>query len=168
MIIGFTGTQQGMTRYQKEYLVEILKLKGCSELHHGDCIGADNQAATIALDNGVTQFVVHPPLHDYKRAYWMNEKKARMELFVGYHEISSNNSISVRVKWMEPYKYLERNKHIVESTALMIAAPKEHTHSLRSGTWATIRYAWKTKRDIIIIPPIERPDDDWYKISEEN
>jgi hypothetical protein len=56
---------------------------------------------------------------------------------------------------VEPY--LERNKRIVDNVTLLIATPKEFHHTLRSGTWSTIRYAWKKKIDVVIIPPIERP-----------
>jgi hypothetical protein len=42
MIIGFTGTRYGMTDKQKSSLQSILsKLETITEVHHGDCIGAE-------------------------------------------------------------------------------------------------------------------------------
>jgi hypothetical protein len=48
---------------------------------------------------------------------------------------------------------LERNKHIVHNCGWLIAAPKEDSETLRSGTWATIRYARKLRRPITIVFP---------------
>jgi hypothetical protein len=40
-----------------------------------------------------------------------------------------------------PKPYLNRNRHIVRETALLIAVPNELTEQPRSGTWSTVRYA---------------------------
>lgn len=45
--------------------------------------------------------------------------------------------------------YLERNKDIAnEGIDGLIAAPSGWVEELRSGTWATVRYARKLKRTI--------------------
>ena len=153
MKIGFTGTQRGMTQFQKDYLIEILKLKECTEFCHGDCIGSDAESNQVALNIGIKIFTIFPPIITKKRAYCFNPNK-----------LNRNNEwylypSGIRVRWMPEDKYLERNKHIVDNVSWMIACPKEHEHSVRSGTWATIRYAWKTKKGITIIPPIDRGND---------
>jgi len=49
--------------------------------------------------------------------------------------------------------YLARNHFIVAYSEELVAAPKSNKEELRSGTWATIRYARKRKRMVTIIYP---------------
>lgn len=174
MLIGFTGTQSGMTLWQKEQLLIRLRDLGCTEFVHGDCIGADEEANTIAYALGIQFFTIHPPLHDYKRAYCFNKKKMyppTMQWVTLPTLKSMGNELlvtDIKVKWMEPYPYLTRNKHIVDSVSLILACPKEYRMSIRSGTWSTIRYAWKLKKDIIIIPPVDRPEEESNSNRSEN
>lgn len=130
MKIGFTGTQNGLTPEQQETLLSILKdeAKKGSEFHHGDCIGADSEAHTIARELGL-RIIIHPPRNRSKRAYCEGDKT------------------------LLAYTYLVRNHHIVDASEVLIACPKHYTEELRFGTWATIRYArLKNKRTIIIYP----------------
>lgn len=161
MLIGFTGTQSGMTAFQKHELKKILKMKECTEFMQGDCIGADEESVEEALNAGVRIFTVFPPDNTKKRAWTFDYDHVTKwnKLYTPYMDVVWNG-VSVKVKWMPVEAYLERNKRIVDTVSLMIAAPKEYVHTVRSGTWSTIRYAWKTKRDIIIIPPVERPLED--------
>lgn len=130
MRIGFTGTQQGMTENQKEELIRLLLSNDNSgEFHHGDCIGADEQAAHEAHRIGY-KICSHPPINPTKRAFFYYE-------YIRY----------------EPKDYLVRNCEIVDSCDLLIATPKEKEEQLRSGTWATIRYARKTGKPVEIIYP---------------
>ena len=48
---------------------------------------------------------------------------------------------------------LDRNHDIVERCDLLIATPHTVEEQLRSGTWATIRYARKVHRPHYIIRP---------------
>jgi len=52
-----------------------------------------------------------------------------------------------------PKPYLERNHNIVDESELLIACPKSKEEELRSGTWATVRYARKKGVRIILIYP---------------
>lgn len=131
MKTGFTGTQRGMTQEQKETLRGILAGRD-GEFHHGDCIGADAEAHDIAVEVGL-QPIIHPPDNPTKRAF----KQARPRITF--------------VRQAKPY--LERNHDIVDETIELIATPGEGTPQLRSGTWATIRYARKLKRMVTIIYP---------------
>ena len=126
--IGFTGTQQGMTDIQKLRLRTILQASQGTEFHHGDCMGADAEAHDIALELGLIP-VIHPPKNPSKRAF----KPATTIL--------------------PPKEYLDRNHNIVDGTQLLVACPKETEEQLRSGTWATIRYAKKTNKNRYIIFP---------------
>jgi len=114
--IGFTGTREGMTVAQRSALRQLIT--ECY-FHHGDCIGADAQAQEIAL-RSKCKVIIHPPDKAALRAYckgWTNR--------------------------CQPLPYLLRNEAIVECTELLIAAPESDSEVLRSGTWATIRYARK-------------------------
>jgi len=69
---------------------------------------------------------------------------------------------------MESRDYLERNRYIVDLTDMLIATPNTEYMVLRSGTWSTIRYAIKTKKEVITIYPsgfIEKIEWDLYEKS---
>lgn len=163
MIIGFTGSQSGMTKFQKDFVLKILQDYKCTEFVHGDCIGSDEEANKIALFVGITQFTIHPPDNLKKRAFCFDPNRESRKVITLTPWLSAG---AVRVRWHRPAPYLERNKKIVNSVELMIATPKEFHHTLRSGTWSTIRHAWHIKREIIIIPPIERPEEEGTKETE--
>ncbi len=133
MIFGFTGTKKGMTQRQRatvRYLFCELQL---TELHHGDCEGADRQAHNLAwLLNA--HLVIHLPSDEKLRAFC-----------AGAHEIRP------------ALPYLKRNGNIVEEGLDgLIAAPKDFIEPscLRGqGTWTTIGYARKMGRRIWIVRP---------------
>jgi hypothetical protein len=133
MIVGFTGTQDGMTPQQKQCFNTLLAYFKCDELHHGDCIGADADAHESGLDIAA-KIVIHPPNYASKRAFC--DKK----IFEG-----------VTIEVMPEKWYIDRNHDIVDASEVMIATPKEQEEQLRSGTWATIRYAKKLKKSLVII-----------------
>ena len=133
MEVGFTGTRSGMNEYQKigvHGVLRALKKHGHIEFHHGDCTGADEQSDEIAHDIGFT-VIIHPPINPKQRAYCKNAYEIRDEK-----------------------EYIDRNHDIVDETDILIAIPHEDTEIKRgSGTWATIRYAKKMKKPIVIIYP---------------
>ena len=67
-IVGFTGTQAGMSENQKMLWQRFLLEHGVEEVHHGDCIGADAEADAIAADLGIRR-AAHPCMIPGKRAY---------------------------------------------------------------------------------------------------
>jgi hypothetical protein len=46
---------------------------------------------------------------------------------------------------------LTRNRAIVAAVELLIAAPRSNTEELRSGTWATVRYAKKAGKPVVVL-----------------
>lgn len=68
MKVGFTGTQLGMTGFQIEELTKLLMATTITQFHHGDCIGADEQAHEIAKALGIP-VAIHPPINPSKRAF---------------------------------------------------------------------------------------------------
>ena len=134
MIYGFSGTERGMTSRQwntVRYLFHELKLM---HLHHGDCIGADEQAHKLAknlLRGGSAKVTIHPPDNPRLRAFCKDYDEIRPEL-----------------------PYLSRNSNIArDGVDGLIVTPLEFAEVIRSGTWATIRYARKLKRPIWLVLP---------------
>jgi len=136
--IGFTGTQEGMTISQKKSFLSVWQmiedeLGPIREFHHGDCIGADDEADDFAITMftraGIGTVVIHPPDVDTKRAWCVGDITEK------------------------PLPYLERNTEIVKACDVLIATPKEQEEVLRSGTWATIRRARKYNKKLAVIFP---------------
>lgn len=125
MIYGFTGTSRGMTTAQR--LTCLILFTDATIFHHGGCIGSDAEAHAICLTLHISAHV-HPC-----------------------------NIPSMRALLQEPFTIypprapLKRNHDIVDNTSTLIATPRTTYEVLRSGTWATIRYARKMKRKIIIV-----------------
>lgn len=126
--LGFTGTQEGMTRKQRHAVLELIRAIEPDEAHHGDCIGADKDFHHLMEGFEDVKIYVHPPLCDDKRAFC--------------------EGIILPAK-----DYLVRNQDIVRASTVLIATPKEYEEQVRSGTWATARYAWKANKPIHIVLP---------------
>lgn len=130
--IGFTGTQEIPASYQIQMLAEKLEEladgrdKGTYFLHHGDCIGADSIAHSLASSAGY-EIIVHPPINPVKRAFCK-----------GYH------------LQMPPRGYLDRNRDIVDASECLLAVPKGY-EEVRSGTWSTVRYAKKVGKPVHLL-----------------
>lgn len=131
MIVGFTGTRYGMTLKQKERLGEFLRGVGLTVFHHGDCVGADDEAASLVRANlaGV-RIVCHPPADGTHRAH-----------NTCHDEIRS------------PQSHFARNRSIVQASQLVVATPWESQWQSRGGTWYTVDYARKHNRTVHIIYP---------------
>lgn len=134
--VGFTGTQQGMTQYQKETLEREFRSLDFALFnewwfHHGDCIGADEEADKIARAWGA-KIWIHPPVNQSKRA---------------------NCGIRPNMDKIVPGRpYLQRNQHIVEWSDMLFACPAGEEKQ-RSGTWSTVRKARALGKDHMIIMP---------------
>jgi hypothetical protein len=129
MIIGITGSRDGMTLIQQQTFETIINknIHLIEEIHHGDCNGVDS--IVHHLYSGTIKMIVHPPTINTCRAYCQSD-------FI-----------------MPPLPYLDRNKQIVNNCNVIIAVPNTMTEVIRSGTWSTIRYAKKCKKTYLIIYP---------------
>lgn len=129
MKLGITATRSGQTRRQKRVVVWLFKEYYWSEFHHGDCLGGDEEGFNIAKAAGVRTFA-HPPINEKFRAFTKSDV-------------------------ILPQKdFIERNHYIVDSVNVMIACPASRTEQFRgSGTWATIRYARKVGRPLVLVWP---------------
>lgn len=133
--IAFTGTRNGMTDLQKESLRSLVaRLSVESKLlvsfRHGACIGADRQFHDIVQSLGAGAVEIHPG--DESQREWAVKNTRPCLIF-------------------ETKSYLSRNRDMVDMSDVLIACPHENSEQLRSGTWATIRYARDSGRPTIII-----------------
>lgn len=141
MRIGFTGTQEGMTNdqlIQVHMLLGDLQAAGATHAIHGMCIGADAQ------------------FHEQAKGF--------KYVTVGYPGVTAFGEMKHRSACkpdeVVPAKpFLIRNRDIVRESDVMIATPKEAREqalgllSIRSGTWATIRYARSAHKPLLIVWP---------------
>lgn len=115
-----------MTAAQQHELEVLLRGLGVgSELHHGDCVGADDIAGQVAHRCSF-RVVAHPPTNERLRAHGVADE--------------------VR----EPLEYQVRNRRIVDETEMLIAAP-DGPERLYSGTWSTVRYARSLGRRVVVL-----------------
>lgn len=131
MRIGFTGTQQGMTKKQQAALSDILgdRKLHIVEVHQGDCAGADAQAHDIATQLDIA-VILHSPAN---------------------HKTLTGSAGRVPAHDEKPY--LERNHDIVDCTDKLVAAPKGTQEDIHSGTWAAVRYARTCGKPVHVIWP---------------
>ena len=155
MRVGFIGTQSGMTNFQKEEVRNMLAFLKATEFCHGDSLGSDSESNKIAMEYGIKNFTIFPPSESRKRAYCF----LLPEMTYNWHTIINASTGIINVRWMPVDTYLNRSKHIIDNTDYIIACPKEHQHNIKSATWSAIRYAWKIKKNITIIPPIKREEE---------
>lgn len=128
-ILGFTGTREGMTEAQKTTVQALLADPSVVEVHHGDCLGADNDLDALARRQRVGR-VIHPPSDPKLRAWCCSE-----------------------IALMPEKPYLDRNRDIVDACDTLIATPKESTPQGRGGTWYTVGYARLQGKRLVIIWP---------------
>jgi hypothetical protein len=128
MRAGITATQIGINTFQREKLKHILVTKNVNTLIHGDCIGGDAASHEVARALGIAVYIF-PPIKSDKRAWCVANDQA------------------------EPDDYIKRNHAIVNASDFLIGMPKSEFEELRSGTWATIRYAKKIGIKVMIIFP---------------
>lgn len=133
--VGITGSRHGMSDNQitsGNRLLRQLKKQGASVLAHGDCLGVDSQAHSLAVSLGY-QTQVHPPTNPRNRAYMKGD--------VVYKEQA----------------YLDRNKDIVTASDVIVAFPeqsqKDRPPVKGSGTWHVIRYTRLVQKTLYIVWP---------------
>lgn len=135
MNVGFTGTRVGMNAKQKmtvKFLLDILLRTVNNVFHYGACVGADDEAAKIANELGY-HIVAHPA--------------------TGLTPLARSMLAEPMGTVWKPKPALERNKDIVDVSEVLIAVPRTSEERLRSGTWATVRYARGLNKKIWFVNP---------------
>lgn len=126
LIIGFTGTRDGMTNDQYIEVKRLLAGFDPDLVRHGDCVGADEEFHQISQQLGLN-ITIHPPIEARLRAY------------------CQGGTI------LKPKEYLVRDRDIVEMSDLLIAAPKSQLR--KGGTWYTIGIADELKKECWVVWP---------------
>ena len=133
MTLGFTGTSKGLTLAQRETLSTVLRELRPGTVHHGVCIGADEQFHTISTAFG-SRTVGHPGVNT-RGEVW---KRANVQC---------DESRS-------PMFFLKRNRRIVAEVDEVVACPRDYVEqTIGSGTWATIRYTRQSGKRLTIVWP---------------
>ena len=131
--IGITATRRGATDAQIATLTRMLRNLYPVALHHGDCVGGDEDAHNVAVSLKI-RTVAHPPDITKLRAWCLADRTKT------------------------PAPYLKRNEDIVHSTNALFAMPRQDKEpdakkARGSGTWYTVRFARKIGRPVTIIWP---------------
>lgn len=142
MILGFTGTRRGLTPAQRAALPSVVAALP-ERVLHGGAVGADEAfhdwiaPIYLRLDPRRLPVEVHP-------AYGLPDRYRFWCRRLGpYHEAVVHLAD-------EP---LARNRLIVARCDRLLACPAEPDEVLRSGTWATVRYARKARKSLTIVLP---------------
>jgi hypothetical protein len=135
MRLGITGTTSGATMPQAATLWSVMMSFTYGEFHHGDAIGIDSLGHTAAravkeMRGGSLRIVEHPANIPGKRAFCADADIIH-----------------------EPLPPLARNKRIAAESDVLVAVPLSSEEWLRSGTWATVRYARKYGKLVLRINP---------------
>lgn len=128
MKLGMTGNRNGISTEAKKFLINFLNTREIQEVHHGDCLGADADFHNLCQERNI-KIIIHPPDDNKLRAY-----------------CKSDNILPSK-------KYIDRNHDIINETDTLIAFPPTEIEILRSGSWATIRYAKKKNKKLFIVYP---------------
>ena len=136
---GFTGTSEEVKEEQLITLEKVIKKisrKKNVEHHNGMCINSDEICFDLVTRHiPHADIVMHPPTN--KSKVFSLEDKTYV------------NSVVLR----KDLDYLKRNMQIVAESDFLVATPKSVAEELRSGTWATIRYARIARIPILIVWP---------------
>lgn len=122
MKVGVTGSRNGWTIQQEVRFNNLILDYIVDEFHHGDCVGVDEQSVGLIREYFGEVIHTHPPLNSSKRAH-------------------------VGGRLYVPKEYIERNHDIVDAVDMLFVIPATKHEVLRSGTWATLRYALKQLKD---------------------
>ncbi len=140
MKISFTGTRNGMTPEQALIVVHLLARFRPTEIHHGDCVGADIEFAqtchTIEPLIPRPRIIAHPG------------ESARG----GWNQFKGNFPHNDEV-W-EVKAHFARNRDMVDllgADDVLIATPFSMDVTNGGGTWYTINYARKRGVRVMVV-----------------
>jgi len=127
-----------MTEHQIEEVYDVLTrvMYECGldnitpELHHGDCVGVDVQAAIIAKELGY-KIICHPPAVSEQQGHFGGDVIRK------------------------PSGYLQRDRAIVDECDALLVVPLQMERQSKGGTWYTHDYAKKKNKPYIVLWPRE-------------
>lgn len=159
MIVGFTGTRNGMTDAQRRRVLEIVQtLHGLGYMRyiHGGCMGADFDFHEI-----VTANPYRAEVRVYPSNYWKTYPPQVRTALGG----KKPTDAAVQTAWYSlgatfvaaPAPPLDRNclmmRYTAECGGVVIATPKSFEEEQRSGTWHAVRRVRALKAKLHIVWP---------------
>lgn len=141
--LGFTGSRNEPTVYQKEWMSEELvkaftTTQGFTSAHHGCCIGSDahfhDLVKQLLLSGLVRNITLHPP----------SDRSREME--ITQWELAN-------CLWYPRKPYLIRNRDIATYSHRLLATPDVTERHRGSGTWYTIHAAENLGKPVYICMP---------------
>jgi hypothetical protein len=145
MILGFTGTRRGLSKTQLSLLPRVIATLPDIVLHGGEAHTDSEFDAWLFREMDLRyacRVEVYPArFHEADRrswALWVQRQGGDPETPRLIHPGE---------------KPLRRNAIIAERCDALLACPGEMIEQLRSGTWATIRYARVKRKPITILYP---------------
>jgi len=145
MDVVFTGTRNGTTPEQAGSIATALReLRELKDLHHGACVGADEHFHLLGTESRAKDIYIYPA---FKPGHAM---RAVCHNSIDYWQL---------MNMPMPIDPLYRNRYMLKTVndrkedCILIACPRGNREELRSGTWATIRYARKIGMRVGIIWP---------------
>ncbi len=129
--IGVSGSRSGPSEQQQRFINDLFAVNDQEiEVHHGDCVGVD-AAVHTAAQQANHRVVIHPPDTATYRAFCKGSDES-----------------------MHVLSYRERNQAIVDAVDVLLAFPEGTEATFpRSGTWMTIRMAWRRGIPVTVILP---------------
>ncbi len=146
-ILGFTGTRRGLTDAQLMLLSSVVEVPPDRVFHGGEIDGADLQFHDWLIKRGVNPrsiFVL--PGDARQHAYWAERQRREYQANRSRETIGTFHLLATQ-------PYLKRNRVIANECHRLLAAPGEYAMQLRSGTWATVRYARAAGKPVMLILP---------------
>lgn len=132
--IGFTGTRVGMTEAQYHATAAVVDgfirtSEGQTVVGlHGDCVGADHHFDVIC-------------------------ERAELPRWKYPGNLTQYVAHTAALALYGPRPPLERNETIVRDCRTLVACPRGQEEEIRSGTWTTVRRAYKMRRPITLVFP---------------
>jgi|SRR5262252_9344418 len=136
MKIAFTGTRKGMTPAQQDSVAIAFAKLDALVLHHGACRGADRVAHAILVQTFGSMSAHHMHPTNEEQHLWAFSVARQPDVIYTLET--------------DPIK---RNHLMIDLSEALVAAPSKKQEELRSGTWATIRYARKLHKPIYFCWP---------------
>lgn len=154
MILGFTGTRQGMTPAQRAALPGVLATLP-ERVLHGGAVGADREFHGFIVGTVWSQRPRR--LEDggiiLPMACLIEVYPAYLDQFRWAERAFKEDAPLVAIIHPSDGNPLARNRLIVERCDHLLATPAEMTEQQRGGTWYTVRQARKMGRSVTLLLP---------------
>jgi len=143
--LAFSGRRDPMPKPQLRAVKDAFQILDPISVHHGCCVGADEQVHTYCLGG---YRIIHPKTYEiiteYPRIIGYPPTSKELRMFIIPDQFK---------KLHPPASYHERNRHLVDNAEFLVAAPASMSEKKSPGTWYTINYARTKNIPVLIVTP---------------